>query len=279
MEAINLKGKRFGRLEVIEYAGQIRFNGSGKTKRQWLCKCDCGNTKIITGGSLTNGKTRSCGCLALEEERKNGARRKTHGMTGTRLYYIWRAMKRRCNDPRVKAYTSYGGRGITVCNEWMESFETFKNWAYSNGYNETLTIERKDVNGNYEPSNCRWATLQEQARNKRNSICVYDSCGEKRNIRDVVDGKELSYDAIESRIRKGWNIEKAIYTPKITNKDRGKHIEQLSIETGELIHEYPSIKEACVENKIASKTLVKKCKSQKGEYKGYIWRFKTNGDH
>lgn len=274
MRAKDLTGQRFNRLVVLEYAGQIRFSGSGKTKRKWLCKCDCGATTIVTGNSLVTGSTKSCGCLASEMQSENGKKRRKHGMTNSRLYGIWRGMKRRCNDPKVKAYPNYGGRGIKICAEWEADFETFKNWAYANGYEENLTIERKDVNKGYCPENCKWATKLEQARNKRNSVRTYDVFGNERSIRDVVDGKKVSYSAIEDRLRKGWDIEAAIKIPKLTNKDRSKHVEQLSIETGEVIREYESVKEACREGGISYKALTRRCKEGGGEFKGYMWKYK-----
>ena len=273
-KAKDLTGQRFNRLVVLEYAGQIRFSGSGKTKRQWLCKCDCGATTIVTGNSLVTGATKSCGCLASEIQSENGKKRRSHGMTNSRLYGIWRGMKRRCNDPKVKEYPNYGERGIKVCQEWEYDFEAFKDWAYANGYEDNLTIDRKDVNKGYSPDNCKWATMQEQSRNKRKSIKTYDVFGEEKHMRDVVDKNIISYSAVENRLRNGWDIEDAIRIPKLTNKDRSKRIEQLSLETGEVIREYESVRAACKENRISAKTLIERCKNGGGEYKGYMWRYK-----
>ena len=152
-------GKRFGKLTVIEES-PIR-KGSFV---HWICKCDCGNiTHPIKGTSLRDGTTKSCGCLANEPKNI------IHGQGGTRLYVIWDNMNQRCRNPKRKEYKNYGGRGITVCDEWKGKFLPFYEWAISHGYSDDLTIERIDVNGNYEPSNCRWITIQEQQKNRRNT--------------------------------------------------------------------------------------------------------------
>lgn len=155
----DLTSREFGRLTVIRRAGS---NKDGRAT--WLCICECGEICIKTGKLLLNGHCRSCGCGEYENRVNNVT---SHRLSDTRLYNIWQAMKQRCYYPKHKDYHNYGGRGIIVCDEWLTDFKAFYDWSMSNGYRDDLTIDRKDVNGNYEPSNCRWATWRDQRLNQR----------------------------------------------------------------------------------------------------------------
>lgn len=205
MSQIALEGRKFGRLTVIKYEYSKNY------KRYWLCKCECGNEKYISTSKLTTGNTISCGCYQ-KENIKNGLNYK-HGLRKTRLYRIWVNMKTRCCNTNDNHFKDYGARGIKICDEWLNDFMNFYNWSMENGYKDNLTIDRIDVNGNYEPSNCRWATILEQNRNRR-VVKVITFNGKSQTISQWSSELKLGKETIRERIKKGWTIEECLFGKK-----------------------------------------------------------------
>ena len=199
---IDMSGQRYGRLVAMEQAGNAKSGAA-----LWRCKCDCGREKVVTGVDLRNGHVASCGCLHSEGLSE---RNRTHGGSGTRLHTIWTGMKQRCGYLNATNYGNYGGRGITVCQEWLDSFEVFQDWAFSNGYRDDLTLERSDNDGAYCPENCRWATRDEQANNRRHNHRITHN-GETHTVREWAEILGIPAERIRCRVRRGMEPEQILY--------------------------------------------------------------------
>lgn len=165
---IDLTGKRYGRLVVLERCETVKHGDHVK----WLCQCDCGNMAKVRSNSLRFGNTLSCGCLKIDHAMKHVEEHTKHGLSGERLYAVWKSLVSRCTNPNNERYKDYGGRGITVCKQWLHDYESFRKWAFETGYDtaakrNVCTIDRINNEGNYEPSNCRWVDMKVQCANRR----------------------------------------------------------------------------------------------------------------
>ncbi|MHC0037905.1 hypothetical protein [Pseudoneobacillus sp. C159] len=195
LKSQDLTNRKFGKLIVLNPNAKNGF---------WDCVCDCGALTTVHYHNLLRGITQSCGCLSREILVARNKRNATHNMRNTRLYHIWDTMKARCYRSYSKDFKNYGARGISICEEWKSKFELFYEWAMENGYAEHLTIDRIDVNGNYEPSNCRWLTVKEQANNKRVNRYITIK-GETKTIAEWSDKSGISQKALRYRIESGWS--------------------------------------------------------------------------
>jgi len=193
----DMTGSRFGRLLVLERSGTIGHNVL------YSCLCDCGNVKDVRTGDLRSGRTTSCGCYTKEVTTE---RNTTHGESKTGLYGLWLQMKNRCYNPRTAAYKHYGGRGISVCDKWLD-FECFKEdvGERANG----MTLDRIDNDGNYCPENCKWATRREQSRNRRNTTYAVVN-GVKGLLMDFAKEAGVSHTTVRSRLSRGLSIEESL---------------------------------------------------------------------
>ena len=200
MHKHDIFGQRFSRLVVV-----ARMGTNKNRKAVWLCECDCGKCITAITSELRNGHIRSCGCL----RREMASRLKySHGQSNNKLHKVWSSMKTRCLNQNQDNYYRYGGRGISVCAEWL-NFEPFMRWAMQSGYEEGLSLERNDVNLGYSPENCRWIPLQDQSLNTCRTR-RYTYCGETLSIKEWSVRYGIAYSALFYRINNGWPIERAL---------------------------------------------------------------------
>lgn len=192
---INLSGKKYGKLTVVKRIGTMWG------APYYECMCDCGNTTFVSAPNLRSGGTKSCGECTR------------HNLSNTRIYRIYNGMKQRCLNPNNPDYKHYGERGVKICQEWMDDFMSFYIWSMKNGYKDELSIDRINVDGNYEPNNCRWATAKEQSNNTRSNRKVLYN-GEEHTIAEWADILNLDYKTVSRRIsQEGWDVERAFNTP------------------------------------------------------------------
>ena len=199
----DLTNKKFGRLTAIS----IDSCDNGKT--YWRCKCDCGNEHVVLTNRLISGHTTSCGCRKEEINKAISDINKTHELSNSRIYGIYRGMISRCYKKYSNNYNRYGGRGITICKEWLDDFMNFYKWAMENGYYDDLSIDRIDVNGNYCPENCRWATAKEQANNTRSTVFLTYN-GQTKSASEWSRITGISRNTITRRKRSGWTDEECL---------------------------------------------------------------------
>lgn len=204
-------GDTFGKLTVIE-----RVENSKGGKAKWKCVCSCGKlkTKPVTSNDLKSGKVVSCGCYYFVS---NEGRNRTHGDSKARLWRIWCSMKNRCYCKSNREYFNYGGRGITVCEEWLHNYEAFKLWALSNGYSDELTVDRIDTDKGYSPENCRWATYKVQENNRRNTLRITID-GETLSASEWSDISGIKAATIIWRYKNGWHGSDILIIPNYNNK-------------------------------------------------------------
>lgn len=223
---IDLKDRVFGRLRALSPDGKNKHGSFF-----WLCQCSCGNFHRVISSVLVSGASKSCGCLKIEEN--IGLRTATHGMSKSLIYGVWNTMNMRCNNPSVKSYPRYGGRGIKVCERWGK----FENFLEDMGEPETgMTLERKDSDGEYSPENCIWANHRDQSRNKSNNRWLTDG-NETLLIEDWAKRLGCTHTAIIHRIKNGWDEKRAVTEP-IPQRPNGK----LTTEQAQwVIGNYPSM--------------------------------------
>ena len=210
-ELKDLSGQKFVRWNVLCRV-EDRVSKSGIHHTRYRCICDCGTERNVDATSLLSGRSKSCGCLARETS-SNVCRNnfKTHGETKTRLYQIYAGIKKRCLNKNSYNYADYGGRGISICDQWLDSWESFRDWARTNGYSDELSIDRIDVNGNYTPDNCRWVGRVAQANNRRSSRHItYNN--ESHTIAEWAKILDIPYKRLHKWIYKGKTMEEIMAT-------------------------------------------------------------------
>lgn len=203
----NLMGKTFGRLAVIKDSGERAKNGN----ILWECVCDCGKKRLVLGANLLNGQTKSCGCYSTDILKKVSTKHGLSKVNGkkTKLFMTWDAMRQRCTNSNHASYKDYGGRGITVCPEWLNNFKSFYDWSMDNGFSNDLSIDRIDNDKGYSPDNCRWVDAKTQIRNRRNTV-TYNWKGSEYTLAELGELTGINKMTIKSRLNRGCSLEEAL---------------------------------------------------------------------
>lgn len=198
--------------EYLKVLGLSEIRTTNARCHHWICICkSCGKEFIADTGRIKSEGVKGCGCTHYKKVSES---RKTHGMTNTRLYSIWAGMKSRCYNKNEAAYKNYGGRGITVCEEWKNNFESFYEWSLKNGYSDSLTIDRIENDKGYSPENCRWATNIEQVRNRRCAL-LYTINGKEKTLKEWCDIYNQKYKVVYNRIFiYGYDLKQALTKKK-----------------------------------------------------------------
>ncbi len=202
---IDLVGQTFGRLTVEKEVQSQKYN------RYFECKCICGKTKIVSYSNLKSGHTQSCGCI-LRDLYLSKRKAKKNINKNSRLYRIWTLMKNRTNPNNLQKRHRYFDRGITVCDEWRNSFPIFEKWAIENGYSDELTLDRIDNNKGYNPSNCRWADYLTQENNRENNNRYFYE-GKNRTLTEWSRALNINYETLRTRLKNNWTIKDAFTRP------------------------------------------------------------------
>lgn len=204
-------GQKYGKLEVLEIFEMFKYGSHRNIAR---CKCDCGRTKDLLAANVFNGDRTDCGCGQREFVKNLNYKHGKSKFGNSKIYGVWMGMKNRCYNTKMKSYKNYGARGIIVCDEWKNDFCEFEKWALAHGYEDDLSIDRIDNDGNYCPENCRWATAEEQSKNTRRNIWI-EAFGERKVLGDWVQDPRCKVGryGLKKRIQQGWSSEQAITTP------------------------------------------------------------------
>jgi hypothetical protein len=261
----DLTGKKFGRWTVLE-----KTKKENDSRAYYKCKCDCGTIRNVMVYNLKSGTSLSCGCLKKENNRKNNT---THGESKTKLYKVWAEMKKRCLKKSCSDYENYGGRGITICDEWID-YVNFRNWSLLNGYKDNLSIDRINNDKGYNPNNCRWATRKEQMNNTRRNH-RFEINNEKLTVTEIAKKCNKNTSVISTRIKQGYRNEELLKPYIYTGNPKYKYI--LINSEGKKYENTINIIKFCEKNNIKYRSLMSAFNKKRNFYKNWkINRVKIN---